>query len=134
MAAAVADYRPAPRSGAVAPAKIPRKHGGLTLRLESTPDLVAGMKALRKPGQTVVGFALEPESTMRARAAAKLTRKGLDLIVANPLETMESPSIRATVLAADGVVLEQARPTAKKAFARKLMRTLLAWHHAAKLT
>lgn len=133
MAAAVADYRPqGPKAGR--PSKIPRKRAGLTLNLESTPDLVAGVAAIRKPRQTIVGFALEPEAAMQARAAAKLARKGLDLIVANPLETMESPSIRATVLSAQGVELAQERPTSKRAFARKLTRMLLRWHHTSMLS
>ena len=133
MAAAVADYRP-PLTKSGLPGKISRKKQGLTLRLQATPDLVAGMKALRKPGQMVVGFALEPSKTMLARAAAKLTRKGLDLIVANPLETMESRTIRATVLSARGVEMEQPSPVSKQAFARKLARMLLQRHRAATLT
>lgn len=131
MAAAVADYRPRPAE--VGKGKIPRKKGGLTLKLEATPDLVAGLSKLRSPNQTVVGFALEPKATMQARAMAKLARKGLDLIVANPLETMESPSIRATVLSAAGAVLEQSTPVSKQVFARKLARLVLGWHRAATL-
>jgi phosphopantothenoylcysteine decarboxylase/phosphopantothenate--cysteine ligase len=133
MAAAVADYRPQ-GTNAGRPSKIPRKQAGLTLKLESTPDLVAGLAAIRKPRQTIVGFALEPAAAMRTRAAAKLARKGLDLIVANPLETMESPTIRATVLSARGVELAQQRPTSKRAFARKLARMLLRWHRASMLS
>lgn len=131
MAAAVADYRP--RRSASGQGKIPRKKGGLTLWLEATPDLVAGLAAVRSPSQTVVGFALEPRATMRARARAKLARKGLDLIVANPLETMESPEIRAVVLSALGPLLEQAVPVSKQVFARKLARLVLKWHRAATL-
>lgn len=134
MAAAVADYRPLPLPGQrPGKGKLPRQKKGLTLRLESTPDLVAGLAALRSPGQTVVGFALEPQATMHKRAAAKLVRKGLDLIVANPLETMESPNIRASVLSAEGVALEQSTPVSKRVFARKLARLVLRWHRAATL-
>jgi phosphopantothenoylcysteine decarboxylase/phosphopantothenate--cysteine ligase len=132
MAAAVADYRPPPLRRA-ATGKIARSRKGLTLRLEPTPDLVAAVATRRKPGQTVVGFALEPEATMRKRAAGKLMRKGLDLIVANPLETMESPHIRAVVLGVDGPVLTQLRPTTKRAFAKRLAALVIA-HHRATLT
>lgn len=134
MAAAVADYRPKPVAGQPAGiGKIPRQKGGLTLRLEATPDLVAGLVEARSANQTVVGFALEPKATMRARAGAKLARKGLDLIVANPLETMESPKIRAVVLAASGAVLEQSKPVSKRVFASKLAHLVLKWHRAATL-
>jgi phosphopantothenoylcysteine decarboxylase/phosphopantothenate--cysteine ligase len=127
MAAAVADFRP--RRGSTA-GKVPRSKTGLTLRLEPTPDLVAGVAATRRPDQTVVGFALEPKANLRRRAAWKLTRKGLDLIVANPLETMESRHIRAVVLSANGPVLTQARPTTKQAFAKRLAALVLAHHRA----
>lgn len=130
MAAAVADYRPIGR----AKGKLPRRGRRLVLELEPTPDLLVGLKPIRRKGQLLLGFALEPERTMLARAAAKLTRKGLDLIVANPLETMESPRIRATVLSAKGVVLTQRSPVAKRIFARKLIGTMLSTHRAATLT
>ncbi|MDP1661714.1 MAG: phosphopantothenoylcysteine decarboxylase [Phycisphaerales bacterium] len=130
MAAAVADYRPIGQCKG----KLPRRSQQLVLRLESTPDLLVGLKPMRKKGQLVMGFALEPERTMLARAAAKLARKGLDLIVANPLETMESPLIRATVLSASGVVLNQRSPVSKRIFARKLVGMLLRSHRAATLS
>lgn len=132
MAAAVADYRPrgAPRRG-----KLPRSKAGLTLRLESTPDLVAEFAGRRRTGppQTIVGFALEPRAWMDRRARAKLARKGLDLIVANPLETMESPTIEATVFGALGPVLRTAGRVSKAAFARRLT-LLVINHHRATLT
>ncbi len=98
MAAAVADYRPKQCQPASADGKLRRENQGLTLHLEPTPDLLAGCAAARKPGQTLVGFALEPRSRLLASATDKLTRKGLDLIVANPLETMDSDTIEATLL------------------------------------
>ncbi|MGP1345242.1 MAG: phosphopantothenoylcysteine decarboxylase domain-containing protein [Phycisphaerales bacterium] len=97
MAAAVADYRPK-RTGA-AGTKLRRGEGGMTLELESTPDLLAGCTAHRRAGQVFVGFALEPAERLVESARSKLVRKGVDLIVANPLETMDSPSISATLLA-----------------------------------
>ncbi len=130
MAAAVADYRPIARSKG----KLPRRGRSLVLRLEPTPDLLAGLKPIRRDGQLLVGFALEPERTMLSRAAAKLARKGLDLIVANPLETMESPRIRATVLSASGTVLRQRSPVSKRIFARKLVGMLLRSPRAATLS
>lgn len=132
MAAAVADYRPKAGTTRLG-VKIPRQGTGLTLKLEPTPDLLAGLKSMRKDNQTLVGFALEPEETMHHRAVGKLGRKGLDLIVANPLETMDAADIRAEVISAAGVVLTQASPVSKRVFARKLVHKVLAWHRASML-
>ncbi len=78
MAAAVADYRPA----AAAVAKVPKDAGVPDLVLERTADILAAVVARRRPGQIIVGFAAET-GDVRAKAAAKLARKGADLIVAN---------------------------------------------------
>lgn len=78
MAAAVADYRPA----RTRVQKLRRVDGPTTLALESTPDILAGLSAARRPRQTLVGFALETSSGL-SRARAKLAAKGLDLVVLN---------------------------------------------------
>jgi len=97
MAAAVADYRPAP--GEVDQGgKRRRQAAGMTLHLESTPDLLAGCSQNARSDQLLVGFALEPEAEMIASGNRKLRRKNIDLIVANPLETMDSDTIRATLI------------------------------------
>ena len=58
----------------------------------------------------------------------KLERKGLDLIVANPLETMDAPDIEATILSrrSPGAELESQSfpPMPKPAFARELIDTI----------
>ena len=78
MAAAVADFRPVD----VAANKI-KKTGGLPeITLEPTPDILAGLCASRRPGQTLVGFAAETDDLI-AHAQNKLVSKGVDLIVAN---------------------------------------------------
>jgi phosphopantothenoylcysteine decarboxylase/phosphopantothenate--cysteine ligase len=85
MAAAVADFRPArPLAG-----KIPREGGGLDLRLEKTEDVLAGLGSLRRPGQTLVGFAAEHGAGAIERVRAKLERKGLDAIVFNDVSRPE---------------------------------------------
>lgn len=97
MAAAVADYRPAP--GEVDPEGKRRRQGvGMTLHLEPTPDLLAGCSGNATPDQLLVGFALEPEAEMIPSGIRKLKRKNIDLIVANPLETMDSDRIDATLI------------------------------------
>jgi phosphopantothenoylcysteine decarboxylase/phosphopantothenate--cysteine ligase len=79
-AAAVADYRPAARSGG----KIKKTDETLTLTLERTPDILAGVAAERRDGLLVVGFAAETERVVE-HARAKLVGKGLDAVVANDL-------------------------------------------------
>lgn len=100
MAAAVADYRP--KGGGSAEGKINRSAAGLTLELEGTPDLLAGCTSRRRPGQVFVGFALEPRERLMDSARNKLSRKRVDMVVANPLETMDSATIDAVLLHADG--------------------------------
>ena len=98
MAAAVADYRPQqPAAG-----KTPRRAEGLTIELEPTPDLVAQCAARKQPTQRIIGFALEEPAVLAPRAQEKLQRKGLDAIVANPLETMGAEGVEAKMLWADG--------------------------------
>ena len=98
MAAAVADYRPA----AAQAGKLPRRGERLVLELEPTPDLVAELARARRPGQRIIGFALEAPDELAARATEKLRRKGLDAIVANPLETMGADQITAVVYTSGG--------------------------------
>jgi phosphopantothenoylcysteine decarboxylase/phosphopantothenate--cysteine ligase len=125
MAAAVADFRP--KAGLVDPGtgKLRRMGGGLTLELEATPDLIGGIAKNRRNGQFLVGFALEPRGEMLDSARAKLVRKGLDLIVANPLETMDSETIEAAAVGmgpeGPGVVAETGGAISKERFGEWLL-------------
>ena len=78
MAAAVSDYRPA----GVAEQKIKRGEAEMLVKVTHNPDIIAGLGAQRRHQQVMVGFAAETQDLL-AQAAAKLQRKGLDLIVAN---------------------------------------------------
>ncbi len=78
-AAAVADYRPAKRSGS----KIKKKAGKLTIDLERNPDIIEEV-GRRKDDRILVGFAMETENLVE-NARAKLRAKNMDLIVANDL-------------------------------------------------
>ena len=82
MAAAVADFRPA----GPAEDKI-KKAGrdGLTVELEPTDDVLAGVSARRDAGQTLVGFAAEHGEGGTEHARDKLVRKGLDAVVLNDI-------------------------------------------------
>lgn len=120
MAAAVADYRPKPNP-AMCGGKFRRTGGPITLELESTPDLLADVAATRRADQLFVGFALEPRADLLASAECKLKRKKIDLVVANPLETMDSPTVEAVVLAADGSVEQTDGVLSKTDFAHWLL-------------
>ena len=122
MAAAVADYRPKPNPATGLPhdGKFRRTDQKMILELEPTPDLLAEVAHSRRPGQFLVGFALEPREEMIASATQKLERKAIDLVVANPLETMDSPTIEATLLTRRGVLLATKGPIPKPEFARWL--------------
>lgn len=120
MAAAVADYR-LPEAMAD---KMPRQEGRLlTLTLEPTPDLVAQVTARRRSDQRVIAFALEPAEVMEQRGLAKLQRKAVDAVVANPLATMESGRIEGVLLWRDGrrQTPPGAGPLPKPEFARWLL-------------
>lgn len=101
MAAAVADYTV---DGAEESGKLRR--GAIdSLRLTATRDLLRGVSDRRGEAREpmLVGFALEPAERMVERATEKLERKGVDVVVANPLETLESGEIDATLVSHDGV-------------------------------
>ena len=123
MAAAVADFRPR----RVAATKLARSEG-MTLELEPTEDILAGASAVvrapgaREPRPLLIGFAAETGSF--ERAAEKLRRKGLDLLVANdvaePGSGFGTDTNRVTLLAADGS--EEALPLlAKRAVAELIL-------------
>jgi len=115
MAAAVADYRmAAPLTGKV------ERGADLTLTLTPTPDLVAGCARRKRADQRVVAFALEESQRLNERAQEKMKRKGVDAIVANPLETMNAPDISGTLMWADGRSASPGK-VAKAEFARWLV-------------
>jgi phosphopantothenoylcysteine decarboxylase/phosphopantothenate--cysteine ligase len=97
MAAAVADFTPA----AAAPSSKLRRTESENFILEfvPTPDLLAECCRAARADQLMVGFALEPADELLESARNKLGRKNADMIVANPLETMESGEIQASIIA-----------------------------------
>ena len=62
--------------------KIKKEGGPPEIVLEPTPDILAGLGSVKRPGQILVGFAAETEA-LHENATSKLRRKHLDLIVAN---------------------------------------------------
>ncbi len=114
MAAAVADFRPV----STADTKLERAGTGLTLQLEPTPDVLAQLARIVRgtdsngeataqavePRPYLVGFAAETGSL--ERAAEKLKRKGVDLLVANDVAEAGSgfgtDTNRVSILTLDG--------------------------------
>jgi len=121
MAAAVADYRPLPLADLPPGAKLRRGDGPMSLALEPTPDLLAELAGRKRSDQLTIGFALEAPERLEASAREKLRRKGLDAIVANPLETMDAEGIDATVYWASGAEHATDGAMAKRAFAGWLL-------------
>ena len=103
MAAAPADFR-----AATSPTeKISREDaGGMELRLEATEDILAGVAAVRREGQTLVGFAAETGAEAIERARAKLEAKDVDAIVFNDVSRPEigfdSPENEVVIVERDG--------------------------------
>jgi phosphopantothenoylcysteine synthetase/decarboxylase len=119
MAAAVADYRPK----TVHHKKLERGEMQ-TIELEPTEDILAAVGASKRPDQRTVGFSLVDKADL-ARSIEKLKRKNLDLIVSNPLETMNSPTIDAVLLWPDGRS-EELPCRSKPLFADKLLERAIA--------
>lgn len=109
MAAAVADYRPASASEH----KIKKTDDGpRTLELVQNPDILAGLGAWREGARPLlVGFAVETQDLVRS-ARGKLTRKKVDLIVANTASaSFEKDTNQVVLVDADG---EEALPELPK--------------------
>ncbi len=105
QAAAPADYRFAVTFSQ----KHKKAHDGQPLLLEmvENPDVAAAVGRMKRPGQTLVGFAAETQDLV-ANARRKLDRKNLDLIVANdvsrPGAGFNVDTNIATLITRDGTV------------------------------
>lgn len=101
MAAAPADFTPADPSSQ----KIKKSGNDLSLSLKPTVDILRRIGGRRRPGQLLVGFALETENGVE-NARRKLEEKRLDLIVLNDLRDdgagFDVDTNRVTVISAEG--------------------------------
>ena len=128
MAAAVADFRPAQASSE----KIKKEKTIPQVHLERTADILADVAARRAQSgypRRVVGFAAESQDLLQ-NAQSKLTRKQLDLIVANDITApdagFEVETNRVTLLFADGRT--ETLPLQQKAeVARRIVDALVEW-------
>ena len=120
MTAAVSDYTP--RGGQVQ-GKL-KRDGAMTLELTPTEDIVASLSKKSRDDQRIIAFALEETEGLEEAARAKLLRKHVDAIVANPLETMDSSHIQATVLLKDGGEITVPDKCSKAEFAVWLVKNI----------
>src|SRR5437868_5201139 len=106
MAAAVADYAPQQ----VAETKVRRREQPLDLHLQPNVDVLKMLGS--RPGLFRVGFAAETDD-IRAQAGEKLTKKQLDLIVANQVgvdgQGLGSDFNAVTIVGSSGVIAEVPR-------------------------
>jgi phosphopantothenoylcysteine decarboxylase / phosphopantothenate---cysteine ligase len=95
MAAAVSDFSPR----TVLRSKKHRSDSSTwNLSLSATPDILEGL-GRAKTRQVLVGFSLDTAAD-KAAAAAKMSKKNCDMMIANPAETaMEGDATEATILA-----------------------------------
>lgn len=80
-AAAVADYRPKE----VSSEKVKKSDGEMVIELERTDDILKYLGIHKREDQFLCGFSMETEN-MLSNSRAKLTKKNLDMIVANNLK------------------------------------------------
>ena len=85
MAAAVADVMPAVYS----PQKLAKSQLPESLALKPVPDIVSKLSLQKRPEQILVGFAAQTGEIV-APAQEKLSRKQLDIIVANPVDRADA--------------------------------------------
>jgi phosphopantothenoylcysteine decarboxylase/phosphopantothenate--cysteine ligase len=103
MAAAVADFSPMAAEGG----KIKKsERERLELVLEPTADVLSGLAARRRPGQTLIGFAAEHGEQAVERAREKLAAKGIDAVVVNDISRadigFDADANEVTILSAPG--------------------------------
>lgn len=117
-AAAPSDYRPR----RVAEHKLTKNGEPLILELIETPDVMATLGAMKRPGQWLVGFALETDD-QRFRALVKLEKKSCDLMVLNGPAAMDATDNQVEVLDKRGQVIA-AVGGSKEAVAHEILRVI----------
>jgi len=124
LAAAVADYTPA----RVSDRKIKKTDSVFTIELAKTVDIAATLGARKRPGQVLVGFALETNDEVE-NARKKLISKNLDFIVLNSLQDAGAgfghDTNRVTLLFRDGR-MQNFELKSKQEVARDLVRVISA--------
>ncbi len=117
-AAAPSDYRPQ----RVHAQKIAKTGQPLDLQLIETPDVIAGLGAMKRPDQWLVGFALETHDR-HIRALLKLEKKSCDLMVLNGPEAMDATDNQVEILDRRGQILTTLAGS-KERVARGILRVI----------
>lgn len=103
MAAAVADYKPVSTESV----KIKKSGSSFEIKLQPTLDILAMMGKEKRPGQILVGFALETDHE-EENARKKLETKKLDMVVLNSLRDegagFKTPTNKVTIFFNSGEV------------------------------
>lgn len=124
MAAAVADFAPEQYTDH----KIKRQHDKpQQLVLVPNPDIAAELGQMKRPGQRLIGFALETDDEKR-NAIDKLRRKNLDAIVLNSLRQSECFGVDTDIIqiyGAQGNLIFQSPLKTKTALADDILNTIL---------
>lgn len=100
-AAAPSDYQPQ----RVHTQKIAKTGQPLELQLIETPDIMAGLGAMKRSDQWLVGFALETHDR-HLRALVKLEKKACDLMVLNGPEAIDATRNEVEILDRRGQILK----------------------------
>ncbi|MBS4015316.1 MAG: bifunctional phosphopantothenoylcysteine decarboxylase/phosphopantothenate--cysteine ligase CoaBC [Candidatus Latescibacteria bacterium] len=111
MTAAVSDYKPSQSFSEK------QKTKELQLKLTRTPDILKSI-AETKHNKYIVGFSLDTHNNL-SQAKTKLKEKHLNLIVANPVQTLHSEFITPTLIFKNRV--QKLPAQTKKEFSKKLM-------------
>ena len=118
MAAAVGDFTVAEARDA----KIPRAAAAVQITLTPTDDILAALGARKKPGQVLVGFAVEDDAD-EAKAHAELLAKNCDYLVLNGPAAIGAERSEACILSPDGLLLDWGKRS-KQALAREIVSLL----------
>ena len=124
-AAAPCDYQPAYRAASKLSKESLTRAGSagfFSLELRETPDIIASLGAIKRPGQWLIPFALETENA-RARALEKLRRKNGDLILVNNQSAIGARVSHLNIIAPDGEILASLSGT-KESMATELFRLI----------
>lgn len=101
MNAAVSDWKVVRRSKQ----KI-KKVKRLNIRLTRNPDILSYVSKLKtKPGLILVGFSVDTGDLINS-AKKKLKEKGLDIIVANPIDTFGSTATESVIIDKSGTIMK----------------------------
>jgi len=106
MTAAVCDWRASSKSGK----KIKKTKKTIAIKLKQNPDILAAIGKLKregktKPDLTMVGFSVDTGNIIED-AINKLKRKSLDLIIANPVVSINSEFTKSIMIDKSGEVVK----------------------------